>query len=80
MNYDDRILVALYNAAVANNAYGGYRLSQLMPEGSTLQDARAAAARLLSKGYIEMPQGMAAGPMVYITDEGCRKAQSLINE
>lgn len=51
-----------------------------MPAGSTLHDVREVATRLLSKGYIEMPQGMAAGPIVYITEKGCERAQSLINE
>ena len=78
MTFDDRVLVALYNVAVENNAPGGYRISQLMPEGCTLLDAREAAIRLESQGYITIPQGMAASPIVYITDMGCRRAQSLI--
>ncbi len=78
MTFDDEILCALYKVAVESNASGGYRLSQLMPEGCTLLDARAAATRLLSQGYIEMPQGMTAGPMVYITEKGCERAQLLM--
>lgn len=78
MSFDDRILIELYHVAVENNAAGGYKLSQLMPEDSTLFDAREAAIRLLSLGYIEMPQGMAASPMVYITEKGCKRAQSLL--
>lgn len=78
MNFDDIILVKLYTIAVENGTLGGYRLSQLMPEGCTLFDARAAAARLQSQGYITMPQGMAAGPIVYITGKGCKRVQSLL--
>lgn len=78
MNFDDIILVKLYTVAAENDTPGGYRLSQLMPEGSTLLDARAAATRLQSQGYITIPQRMAAGPIVYITEKGCKRAQSLL--
>ena len=78
MTLDDRVLVALYNAAIENNAPGGYRISQLMPEECSLFDAREVATRLQSQGYITIPQGMAASPIVYITDMGCRRAQSLL--
>ncbi len=78
MSFDDKILVALYNVAVKNGEPGGYRISQLIPEGCTLLDAREAATRLQSQGYITIPQGMAASPIVYITDKGCMRAQSLL--
>ena len=78
ISFDDKILVALFNAAIDNVAPGGYRISQLMPEGSTLLDAREAASRLQSQGYITMPQGMSAGPIVYITETGYKRAQSLL--
>lgn len=80
MTFDEEILVALYNVALENGASGGYRISQLMPEGCTLLDAREVATRLLSQEYIEMPQGMSAGPIVYITEKGCSKAQSLLTK
>ena len=79
LTFDDRILVALYNVAVENGFSYGYRISQLMPEGSTLLDAQAATTRLLAQGYIDMPQKMAAGPIVYITEKGCKRAQLLLN-
>lgn len=77
ISFDDRILVVLYNAAVEKGVSGGFRISELMPEGYTLLDARMAATRLLSKGHIEIPQGMTAAPIVYITEKGCKRAQEL---
>ena len=79
MTIDDKILVALYTVAIANVAPGGYRISELMPDGCTLHDARTSATRLLSEGYIEIPQGMTAGPVVYITEKGSKRAQYLLN-
>lgn len=42
---DDKILVTIFNVAVENEASDGYRISQFMPEGCNLYDARAAAKR-----------------------------------
>ena len=78
MTFDEEILVALYYAAIKNGAPGGFKISDFLPEGYTLLDARNVAARLLSQGYITIPQGMAASPIVYITDMGCKRAQSLL--
>lgn len=78
MTFDERVLLALYDIAVKNGAPGGFRISGLMPDGCTLLDARKSATRLLSEGYIEIPQGMTAGPVVYITEKGFKKAQSLL--
>lgn len=77
VSFDEKILVALYYATV-ENGIGGYRISQIVPVGSTLLEAREAAKRLECQGYISMPQSMSAGPIIYITKEGCSKAQSLL--
>lgn len=77
MSFDEKILVALYYATV-ENGIGGYRISKLMPQGSTLLEAREAAKRLEFQGYISMPQQMSAGPIIYIINKGCMKAQSLL--
>lgn len=78
ISFDGRILVALYNAAVEKGVSGGFRISELMPEGCTLLDARMAATRLLSEGYIEIPQEMSAAPIVYFTEKGCKRVQELL--
>ena len=77
MTLDEEILVALYYAAIKNGAPGGFKISDFLPEGYTFLDARNVAARLLSYGYIKIPQGMVASLIVYITEEGCKRAQSL---
>lgn len=78
MTFDDEILVALYYATLENEVSGGFKISEFLPEDYSLLDARNVAARLLSHGYIKIPQGMAASPIVYITEEGCKRAQSLL--
>ena len=49
-----------------------------MPEECNYLDARNVATRLLSQGYIAIPQGMSASPIVYITEKGRQRAQSLL--
>lgn len=78
LSFDEKILVALYRVAVENGEPGGYRISQFMPEGSNQYDARLAAERLISEGYITMPQKMCASPIVYITEKGFERAQELM--
>ena len=77
LTLDEKVLVALYNATV-KKGYGGYRISDLMPEGSTSLVARGVATRLQDQGYISIPQKMSASPIIFITDEGYKKAQSLM--
>ncbi len=78
MTLDEEILIELYYAALENKASGGFKISDLLPEECDYQDARDVASRLFSQGYIEIPQGMAASPIVYITEKGFKKAQSLL--
>lgn len=77
MTFAEKILLALYNVS-KDKGPGGYRISELMPEGGTLMDARDAARRLMQQGYITIPQGLSAGPIIFITEEGCEKAQQLL--
>ena len=78
MAIDEEILVALYYAAIKNGVPGGFRISEFMPEECNYLDARNVATRLLSQGYIAIPQGMSASPIVYITEKGRQRAQSLL--